>query len=513
MTRRNLLKLSAIVLAVGAGDRYDVVVYGATPAGIVAALAAVQEGARVALIEATRHLGVVVTGGLGATDKANTAVIGGMSREFFARVSKIYGEPASWWFEPSAAMKVFREWLQEAGIRPVLGEPLTQVRKQAARIEAIRTASGRDFAAKVFIDASYEGDLMAQAGVSYIVGREGQREFNESLAGRLEFSTWDQFWTIVNPYGDDGRLLPLVNPGDSGKPGEGDRKVQAYNFRLCLSNDRANQVPFPKPPGYDPAQFALLARYLANPGRALTLNSVIMLVKIPNNKLDVNNNGPVSTDYLGASWDYPEGDWKRRGEIWEDHRSYTLGLLYFLAHDPRVPRHLQDEMNTWGFAKDEFVDSQHFPPQLYVREARRMKGAYIMRQDDVCVDLRKPDSVGMGSYPIDTHHFQRIASPVGAVVNEGFIVDRRVKPYQLPYRCLTPKPTECDNLLVPVCCSASHVAYSSIRLEPQYMILGHASGVAAAMSAKAGTPVDRLEAPDLQDRLRRQRQILHLTSS
>ncbi|MBM3815169.1 MAG: FAD-dependent oxidoreductase [Acidimicrobiia bacterium] len=512
MTRRTLLTLSTAVPAIAAADRYDVAIYGATPAGLVAALAAVREGARVVLLEASRHIGGVVTGGLGATDKGNTAVIGGLALEFFERVGKMYGGPACWWFEPGVAMKVFREWLQEAGVRPVLGEALAQVRKQANRIEAIRTASGREVAAKVFVDASYEGDLIAQAGVSYIVGREGQRDFNESLAGRLEFSTWDQFWTIVNPYGDDGKLLPLIHPGDSGKPGEGDRKVQTYNFRLCLSNDRGNQVPFTEPPGYHPARFTLLARYLANPGRDLTLNHVIMLVKIPNNKLDVNNNGPISTDYLGASWDYPEGDGKRRGEIWEDHRRYTLGLLYFLARDPRVPRHLQEEMNTWGFAKDEFIDSGHFPPQLYVREARRMKGAYIMRQDDVHLTVGKPDSVGMGSYPIDTHHFQRIASPVGAVINEGFIVDRRTRPYQLPYRCLIPKPGECDNLLVPVCCSASHVAYSSIRLEPQYMILGHASGVAAAMCARTGTPVDRLEVPGLQERLREQRQILSLKS-
>lgn len=513
MDRRTILKLGVFApFARAAARSCDVLVYGATPAGIVAAIAAAQEGLHVLLLEASHHLGGMVSGGLGGTDKGKVEVIGGLSREFFERVGKHYAEPVSWWFEPHIAMKVARDWLREAGIEPRFGEAVELVRKSGSVIEAIRTVSGGVLAAKTFIDASYEGDLMAKAGISYIVGREGQRQYSEPLAGRLEFSTWDQFWTIVNPYDERGNLLPLIHTGDSGKPGAADRKVQSYNFRICFSKDRANQVEFPRPPGYEAARFRLLGRYLENPGKALTLHNVIMLARLPNGKLDVNNNGPVSTDYLGANWDYPEASDARRAEIWESHRRYNQGLLYFLAKDPSVPNHLRDEMNTWGLAKDEFVETDHWPPQLYVREARRLIGEYVMTQADVQESISKPDAVGMGSYNIDSHHFQRIASPVRAVINEGFINDRRVTPYQLPYRCLTPKAAECSNLLVPVCCSASHVAYSSIRLEPQYMILGHAAGVAAAMSVRGRTSVQKVEVAELKKKLQKQRQVLSLTT-
>ncbi|WP_321474243.1 FAD-dependent oxidoreductase [uncultured Paludibaculum sp.] len=487
----------------------DVVVYGATPAGILAALGAAAAGRSVTLLEQSRHLGGMVTGGLGATDKGKPEAIGGLALEFFRRAGKVYGEPVAWWFEPNVALRIFGDWLHEAGLQPRFAAELADVRLSGGRIEALRTTDGRTFAGRMFIDASYEGDLMAKAKVPYTVGREGQDQYNEPLAGRLEFSTWDQFWTIVNPFSKDGRLLPLIHNGDSGKPGAADRKVQAYNFRLCLSNDKTNQRPLVAPPGYDPARYELLGRYLRNPGRALTLNNVLMLVAIPNHKVDVNNNGPVSTDYLGANWDYPEGSWARRNEIWLDHKHYTQGLLHYLAEASGVPTHLRDEMRTWGYAKDEFQDSGGFPPQLYVRECRRMLGQYVMRQADLLTDTRKPDAVGLGSYNIDSHHFQRVASPVGAVLNEGFLNQRGVPVYQLPYRCLVPKPGDCANLLVPVCLSASHVAYSSIRMEPQYMLLGHACGVAAAQAIRQKVAVQDVDLRELQSTLLAQGQLIH----
>ncbi|MGQ9651503.1 MAG: FAD-dependent oxidoreductase [Phycisphaerae bacterium] len=497
--------------ATGRARQWDVVVYGASAGGTIAAIAAANEGASVILVEPGRYVGGMVSGGLGATDFGNKSVIGGMSREFFIRTGRHYGEPPAWYFEPHVADQVFHDWLKEARVPVVFGQRVEEVEKNGPRIREIRMTDGTAYRGRVFLDCTYEGDLMARAGVSYTVGREGMDQYGESLAGRRERCEYHQFKKAVSPYDENGKLLPCVYGGDPGDVGQADHKVQAYNFRICLSNKKENQVPFPKPADYDPYRYELLKRYL-HAAPDLTLDKLIHITMMPNGKTDVNNNGAFSTDHIGGSWEYPDADYKRRQEIWDDHVSYVQGFFYFLANDPSVPKHIQDELNKWGLAKDEFLDTGHWPRQLYIREARRMVGEYVMRQADLQTDRTKPDSIGMGSYNSDSHHVQRIPTPEGAVINEGDM-QVPVQPYEISYRALLPKQEECDNLLVPVCFSASHVAYSSMRMEPQYMIMGHAAGVAAAWAVRKDTSVGKVDIAWLQKRLREQGQVLSISEA
>lgn len=491
---------------------YDVVVYGGTAGGAVAAIAAAQEGLKTALLEPRDHIGGMVSGGLGRTDHANKTVIGGMSREFFLRAGKHYGEPISWFFEPSVAEQIYRDWLAEAKVEVLFHHRVETVHKTGRRIQNIRMDNGRVFTARVFMDCSYEGDLLPRAGITYTWGRESQDVYGESLAGRIAHSPQHQFLFPLSPYDENGNLLPLVYSGDPGRPGEGDKKVQAYNFRLCLTNRKSNQVPFPRPPGYDPRRFALLARYLREAerrGMTLGMKQMMIVSPMPNQKTDINNSGPISTDYIGGSWNYPEADYATREKIWNEHVHYVQGFLYFLANDPAVPDRLRNEINEWGLAKDEFTDTNHWPHQLYVREARRMIGENVMVQADLQTHRTKSDSIGMGSYNSDSHHVQRIPTPEGTVVNEGDM-QVPVRPYEISYSAMTPKAEECENLLVPVCFSASHVAYSSLRMEPQYMIFGHAAGLAAAQAIHSHVPVQQIDIPKLQEKLRAQNAVLNL---
>jgi hypothetical protein len=498
--------------------RADVCVYGATAGGVAAAVAAAREGRSVVLLDPARHVGGMTTGGLGATDAGHRATIGGIAREFYARVRRHYEMtygPGSeqvrdcaggFLFEPHVAAGVMRDLLREAGIEPRLGRRLAALDMAGGRIASARTADGESFAAAVWIDATYEGDLMALAGVPYAVGREGRADYGESLAGVQERSPAHQWPFAVNPVDDDGRLLPCVQPGPAGAPGAGDRKIQAYNYRLCMTDRKDNRVPFPRPAGYDPARYALLARYLAkleNP----RIDRLMHPKRMPNGKTDTNNNGPFSTDHIGANRDYPDGDEATRERIRRDHMEYIQGFLYFLCHDPQVPESLRREMQGWGLAADEFVETGHWPPQLYVREARRMRGAVVMTEADLFRDVVKPDAVGMGSYQTDSHHVQRVVGPDGAVLNEGDF-QKAVPPYAIPYRCLTPRAGDCGNLLVPVCVSATHVAYGSLRMEPVFMILGHASGVAAALAIEKGTSVQDVPLDRLRERLTAQGAVL-----
>lgn len=507
---RAAIMLFAILLApaVPAADHtYDLVVYGGTAGGAVAAIAAAREGLQVALIEPGQYIGGMVTGGLGQTDFGKKYVIGGYSREFFERLGKHYGEDISWHFEPHVATETFDQWLKESGVTVFLGQHVERVEKNGTAIQAFHTREGETFRAPLFIDANYEGDLMQRAGVAYTWGREGRAQYDESLAGVVEHSPYHQFDVKVSPYKADGSLLPFI-VAEPRAPGEGDKGVQAYNFRICLSSVKENQVPFPKPKDYDPSQYELLRRYLeARPQTELKEMMIISLM--PNNKTDVNNKGPVSTDFIGASWGYPEGDYQERAEIWDAHRQYVQGFFYFLANDPSVPKALQAEMNQWGLAKDEFTDNGNWPTQLYVREARRMLGEYVMTQHDIQENREKPDSIGMGSYNSDSHHIQRLVTPEGGVLNEGD-VQVPVQPYEIPYRLVLPKADQCSNLLVVCCFSASHVAYSTLRMEPQYMLIGHAAGVAAALAKAAGTGLHQVDIPQLQKRLKEQHQILGL---
>jgi hypothetical protein len=523
-TRRLVSALLALLApaapARAAEHRADVVVYGATASGAVAAVAAAREGKRVVLVEPGGHVGGMVSGGLGATDVGNPSAVGGYSREFFDRVRafyvKLYGARSEqvkdcaggFRFEPHVAERTFRQMLTGAKVEVLFGQRLDKVTKEGRRITGFTTGKGDTFTAAVFVDAGYEGDLMARAGVKYVVGREGRAKYRESLAGVQAHSRAHQWPVKVSPFDTRGKLLPLVQPGPAGAPGEADRKVQAYNFRLCLTRRKFNQVAFPKPPGYDPRRYELLARYLAKkPG--LKVGQLMNPVPVPNGKTDTNNNGPFSTDHIGANWDYPDADERTRERIRDDHLRYTQGLLYFLANDPRVPRALRDEMRGWGLAKDEFTDTGHWPHQLYVREARRMLGAYVMTQADVMGKRTKEDSVGMGSYNADSHHVQRVPTKDGGVVNEGdFQV--RVRPYAIPYRSLTPKSAECENLLVPVCVSASHVAYGTVRMEPVYMVLGQAAGVAASLAVDGKVSVQKVPLKKLLARLKAQKAVLSL---
>jgi hypothetical protein len=500
--------LAPVVLA-APPRRTDVVVYGGTAAGVIAAVATAGEGKSVVLLEPDRHVGGMVSGGLGATDHGNRAAIGGLSREFFRRVKAHYvlksGEASpqvrdcsdGFRFEPHVAELVFHQMLAEARVEVVHGARLARVVRDGPRIQAIETLDGSTFAAAIFIDASYEGDLMARAGVRYETGREGRDRYGESIAGVQAQSAAHQWPGPVAARDEQGRPLPGVQAEAPGQPGSGDAKTQAYNYRVCMTERPEIRVPFPKPEGYDPARYELLARYLERYPN-LRVGQLMHPARIPNGKTDTNNNGPFSTDHIGGNWSFPEAGLEERERIRRDHVAYVQGFLYFLANDPRVPRPLHDEMARWGLARDEFIDTDHWPHQLYIRECRRMLGAYVMTQSDIFDHRTKTDSVGLGSYTTDSHHVQRVARADGSALNEGdFQVP--VRPYAIPYRSLIPKANEGVNLLVPVCMSASHVAYGTIRMEPVYMILGHACGVAASLAVEGSlrvqdVPADRLVA-------------------
>ncbi len=505
-------------------ERFDVVVYGATAGGVVAAVAAANEGVKCALLEPGRHVGGMVSGGLGRTDNVHQEnLVGGYAKEFFARVGRHYGQPLTWFFEPKVAERVFRDWLDEAGVKVFYEHRLASVLNLDGRIASARMANGAEFAAEVFLDASYEGDLMKMAGVSYDVGRESRSKYGESLAGRREFMVrHHQFKVAVSPYGPDGKLLPYIQREDEiGLPGEGDGKLQSYCFRLCLTTDPKNQVPIRQPKNYDPDRYGLLKNYLealvaSGMGETLRPGTFLGISKMPNSKTDINAKPPISTNLLGASWEYPEASHQRRREIWREHRNWAHGLLFFLGNDLSVPEPLRAEMRRYGLPKDEFADTGHWPHQLYIREGRRMVGEYVLTQHDLMERTTKYDSIGMGGYNIDIREVQWVAAKVfrfpevhEEVVEEGY-VSQTVKPYQIPYRSLLPRSGESANLLVPVCASASHVAFASYRMEPQYMIAGHSAGVAAALAVQTNRPVHKIDLVELQTRLRRQGQILSL---
>jgi PhoPQ-activated pathogenicity-related protein len=508
----NRRRTSAVPAGPAPAQEFDLVVYGGTAGGVITAVTGAREGLKVALLEPGKHLGGMVSGGLGWTDYGKKDVIGGYSLEFFERVGKKYGRPIEWHFEPHVAESVFRELVAEAGVRVFLDHRLRQksaVRKAGTSIAEITMEDGTRFRGKTFADATYEGDLMAQAGVSYTWGREGATEYGESLAGVREHTPLHQFRAPVSPVDASGRLLPEIMPRTADAVGAADKRVQAYNFRLCMTKTAENRVPWPKPNGYAPARFELLARYLpafeAELGRPLVISDVMKPDMLQNGKTDTNNNGAFSTDYIGGSYDYPEGSYATRARIRQAHVDYIQGFLYFLATDSRVPAPLSADMKQWGLCKDEFTDTDHWPYQLYVREARRMVGEYVMSQRDIQTELTKPDVIGMGSYNSDSHNVQRRPDAAGtAVENEG---DMQVKvtPYQIPYRVMLPKRAEASNLLVPVCFSATHVAYSTLRMEPQYMILGHAAGIAAKMAIDRGVAVQDVDKEALTARLKAQR--------
>ncbi|MDA0813662.1 MAG: FAD-dependent oxidoreductase, partial [Verrucomicrobia bacterium] len=520
-----LAALLPITVATSA-EHFDVVVYGGTSVGVAAAIQTARMGKTTVLIEPSQHIGGLTSGGLGMTDTGNTAVIGGISREFYRTVRAHYendeawtvekredfpffraGEDALWRFEPKVAEKVFREMLAEANVTIVLGERLDLrdgigVEKEHLEIRAIVMESGKEFAGHRFIDATYEGDLMAKAGVTYHIGRESNATYGETLNGvQTRNARSHQFASNVDPYivpGDPASgLLPGVHGNGPGEEGAGDKRIQAYCFRMCMTDSPENRVPFPKPDDYDPLRYEIFARYL----KAGTDGRYIHPAEMPNRKTDTNNNGGFSTDNINMNYAYPEGDYGTRERIIHEHSSYQQGLMWFLCNDERVPGDLRKEMSKWGLAKDEFVDNNNWPHQIYVREARRMVSDYVQTEHDCFRTRDTPESVGMGSYNMDSHNVQRYVSSDGFVRNEGDIQVSPGGPYRISYRALRPKASECTNLLVPAALSSSHIAYGSIRMEPVFMILGQSAATAACLSIDAGITVQALDYAKLRERL------------
>jgi hypothetical protein len=520
------LFLFAFTTVSAATQSFDVVVYGGTAGGAIAAVTAAREGMKTALIEPTGHIGGMVSSGLGYTDYGKKEVIGGYAFEFYFRVGRRYqvsqyGNEVSWLHEPHVAEQVLREMLSGAGVQLFEHARLKEkngVRRNGARIESIETENSGSFAAGVFIDCTYEGDLMAQAGVTWTYGRESSAQYGESLAGVRDKTPLHQFLVDIPALDPSGRLFPEIGAQTLPAAGSADRAVQAYNFRMCFSA-APDRIVFFKPGHYGPRRYALLAKLIEArtraEGKTPGLGTLMKIDRLPNGTTDVNNNGAFSTDFIGGSWEYPKASYAERDAIWQAHKDYTAGLFYFLANDPQIPRTLRDEMNRWGLCASEFTDSDHWPRQLYIREDRRMVGEYVMIQKDLQTDLAKPDPIGMGSYNSDSHNVERIVERSAAgnfVRNEGDM-QVAVKPYQIPYRILLPKRAEVTNLLVPVAFSASHVAYSSVRMEPQYMILGQAAGVAARMAIEEKKTVQDVDSAALTAKLRTQGVVLEYVPS
>jgi hypothetical protein len=497
----------------------DVVVYTATANGATASIAAARQGAKVVLLEPGRHVGGMFSGGLGHSDaRGQENLIGGLAKEIYLRMAAHYGkEKASdaYEFEPHVAESTLKAMLEEAGVRVVYGERLDAVTKNGPRIVSLKTESGNTYAAKVFIDSGYEGDLMAKAGVKYTVGREGRETYDESLAGRAELlPSQHQFTFPVSPW-KDGKYLPFITPqAKLVATGKGDGKFQAYCFRLCLTNKPENQIPIPKPDRYNPDDYEMLKRYLKAAGDKAP--TVLHMSRLPNGKCDANSVGAISTNLLGPNWEYPEASYARRQEIWQQHLRWAHGLLWFLQNDPGVSPRQSKEFRRWGLCKDEFTDTGGWPHQLYIREGRRMLGDFIVTQRDLETQRTKPDSVGMCGYNIDLREVQWVAirtfrypKAEDELYTEGYI-SQPVQPWQVPYRAFLPKAAECDNLLVPVCASMSTVAYGGFRLEPGYMIAGQSAGTAAALAARSNGAVHKVNYEHLRRLLQDQGQVLEL---
>ncbi|MEN6536400.1 MAG: FAD-dependent oxidoreductase, partial [Bryobacteraceae bacterium] len=428
--RTLLLVLLAAVSAAGQ-QSFDLAVYGGTAGGVMTAVAGARSGLKTVLLNPGKHIGGMVSGGLSGTDVGRREVIGGMSLEFYWRAGKHYDldrhlQETAWMPEPKVAEAIMRDMLKDAGVTLIEEGPLrekTGVRKDGARIVEITAENGSTIRAKVFADCSYEGDLMAQAKVSYTFGREGISQYGESLAGVRAVTPSHQFAVDIPARDENGKLLPEISPDSRGEPGSADKRIQAYNFRVIATDRPENRIPWPKPDNYDPKRYELLARYLtamtAFMGSPLTFNEVGLLRIIPNDKADLNNRGGFSTDYIGKNYGYPDGTYAERERIWKDHEEYQKGFYYFLATDPRVPKPLQEEVQRYGLAKDEFVDTGNWPNQLYIREARRMVGDFVATQKDLQSERTKSDVIGMGSYNSDSHNLQRFVNDKGFVENEG----------------------------------------------------------------------------------------------
>ncbi|MCA9187653.1 MAG: FAD-dependent oxidoreductase, partial [Planctomycetales bacterium] len=496
------------------------------------AVQAARMGKRAVLIEPGRHVGGLTSGGLGATDIGNKQVIGGLSREFYERVAQHYGDDnawrwqkrdtyrsarqasgdnAMWTFEPHVAEAILRRMLEEHGVDVYFEQPLLRpggVDKVDGRIQSITMEDGKSFAGRMFVDATYEGDLLAEAGVSFHIGREANATYGETLNGvQVAQAKYHQFNHAVDPYmtpGDPASgLLPNIEGEPPGEDGAEDRRVQAYNFRMCLTDVKENQISWPKPEGYDPLQYELLARYFAAGLDIVPWHNTGM----PNRKTDINNNGGFSTDYIGKNYDYPEASHAERKQIFAAHVQYQQGLMWFLAHDERVPANVQKEVNRWGLCRDEFEETGGWPHQMYVREARRMVSDLVMSQHHCQGRALAEDPIGMAAYTMDSHNTQRYVRD-GVAKNEGDVQVGRFPPYPIGSLSIVPREGECKNLLVPVCLSATHIAYGSIRMEPVFMVLGQSAATAACIAIDADVSVQQVDRGRLRARLQADGQVL-----
>ena len=488
---------------------YDVCVYGGTSAGVIAAYAVAKQGKKVLLVEPTYRLGGLSSGGLGMTDIGNKQVVKGLSLDFYRRIGAHYGALEQWIFEPSVAENIFKGYIERGNVEVIYGHRILSAEKQGTAISSIKLENtekfcGRaDVKAKMFIDCSYEGDLMARAGVTYTVGREPNSLYNEDYNG-VQMRQYHQFPDGVDPYVEKGNpesgLLWGISPETMDEQGSGDAKLQAYNFRLCLTDVPENSIPIPCPEDYDPSKYELLLRLIEAKGDN-SIHSHMHFSHMPNRKTDINNNGGFSTDMIGMNYNYPEASYKEREKIVEAHKSYTLGFLWFLGHDERVPEPIRKEMLRWGLPKDEYTEYGHWTPQLYIREARRMVGEYVATQANCENRTTVDDGVGMAAYTMDSHNCQRVVivkDGVAMVKNEGDVQIHGGRPYDISYRSITPKREECSNLLVPVCLSASHIAYGSIRMEPVFMLLGQSAAKAACLAIDAGVKVQEVDVREIQ---------------
>ena len=517
----------------------DVIVYGGTSAAVTTAVQVTRMGRSVIIVSPDIHLGGMTSSGLGFTDTGNKEVIGGLAREFYQLVYGHYQKPESWtwqkrseygnrgqgnpaidgekrtqWiFEPHVAEEAFETMIRQNNITVLRDEWLdreTRVVMKKGKIVSMRTLSGKIFRGKIFIDATYEGDLMSSAGVTYHVGREANSVYNETWNGVQKGAYHHGHWfkDKIDPYrvpGDPSSgLLPRISSEDPGENGTGDKKVQAYCYRLCLTQHPENRVPITRPVGYDSTQYELLVRVADTRWDEFFGK----YDPIPNLKTDVNNHGPFSYDNIGMNYDYPEASYERRKEIIAEHQLYQKGLLWFMATDLRLPEWVRETMNSWGYSRDEFADNGYWPYNIYVREARRMVGEYVMTENDVLVKRPVPHPVGMGSYTMDSHNVQRYVTPEGYVQNEGDIGVRAPKPYQIDLGSIIPKRDECSNLLVPVAVSSSHIAFGSIRMEPVFMILGQSAGTVASMALGKRKNIHDLTYEEIRERLLADGQIL-----
>lgn len=484
----------------------DVCIYGGSSAGVIAAVQLHRMGKRAIILEPTGHLGGLSSGGLSFTDIGNKKAIGGLSHNFYQRLGRKYGKPEEWRFEPHVAEQVFNELIAESGTPVHFYEFVRSLQKERGRITQMTTMSGLTIRAKMFIDATYEGDLMALAGVAYRTGRESNSTYGETFNG-VQLRDKHQFEFAIDPYvivGDPtSGLLPGVFADEPQALGDGDYAIQAYNFRLCLTNDPEKRMPFPRPRNYDPGQYALLARYLAT-GWSKVLGGFGPLV---NKKVDLNNNGAISTDYIWGSHEYPGGHYLNRERIFQDHVSYQQGLLYFLCNDPQVPQGIRERVSPWGLARDEFVETDGWPHQLYIREARRMVSAYVMTEHNVRGTRVVEDPVSLAAYTMDSHNTRRFVRD-GRLWNEGDVQVGGFPPYPISYRSIIARKSDCENLLVPICLSTSHIAYGSIRMEPVFMILGQSAATAAALAIDSDSALQDISYPALKARLEQDGQVL-----